>query len=88
MAEMKNLLAESSRRIALKNREIEELKALLATRGIEITTITEKLSRHEAGRDKLNANRFELDELRDEIAYLKRKYNGQIDRMNKELLEN
>lgn len=88
MAELKNLLAESSRRISLKNREIEDLKALLQSHTTTIETLTQKLARYEDSRDKLNSNKFDNDELREEIAFLKRKYNGQIDRMNKELLEN
>jgi chromosome segregation ATPase len=88
MAELKNLLAESSRRISLKNREIEDLKALLASHTTTIETLTTKIDRFEKSRDQLNSDKFNNDELRDEIAFLKRKFNSQIDRMNKELLEN
>ena len=35
----------------------------------------------------LNSDKFNNDELREEIAFLKKKFNSQIDRLNKELVE-
>jgi len=61
MAEMKNLLAESSRRICMKNSEIEELKALLNGHMMTIETLRAQLARFENGRDQLNNNKFDND---------------------------
>lgn len=52
-SEAKDLLADSSRCIALKNREIDELKALVTDHCVMIENLKIQLARFEGSRNQL-----------------------------------
>lgn len=75
---MKKLLAESSRRLDQKNRELEELRALLGERDARIEELLRRLHIAEKNADRGDLELI-IQELKEQLEFLKKKLRNTIE---------